>query len=58
MLVVYRAGAVLLFLITFISVTHDTAILDYLFKVQPDAKPTAPTPRNAVPKPDRFQQFP
>lgn len=58
MLVVYRAGAVLLFLITFISVTHDTAILDYLFKPQPEPKATPATPRNQVPQPDRFQQFP
>lgn len=57
MLIIYRSGAVLLGLITFISVTHDTAILDYVFKTQPEPK-TAPDQRNQVPKPDRFQQFP
>lgn len=58
MLIVYRAGALLLFLITFIGVTHDTAILDYLFKVQPAPKPPPTAPHTQIPKPDRFQQFP
>jgi hypothetical protein len=58
MLVIYRAGAVLMFLITFIAVSHDTAILDYIFKIQPEPKATATAPQAQVPKPDRFQQFP
>lgn len=58
MVILYRAGAILLFLFTLAAVTHDTQILRYLFAEQPATQaPTNTQQPKTVKDSDKFKEF-
>jgi hypothetical protein len=59
MKLVYRAGGILMLIITFIVITHDTTIIKYLTEPQTtdEAKPEQGKPRTTIAEQDKFRKF-
>jgi hypothetical protein len=57
MVMVYRAAAIVLFLATFIAVSHNTQILKYLDE-KPSESTTQATPKPPIAEQDRIREVP